>query len=241
MLPQRRGDPARKRILRNADEGPAALGNLLAMRRLMAAAAMLFVVACSSSTAALTGPADVAVTSSDLPKNLSQCDGSGDIDTFLNAIKTKDPTTYKSTQTEWDDAKAHGATGAQVVFFADSKDHCSSIQNSGNNDLGSATYPLVINFVIKFKDETTASDGYMNQSIFGFSESTLSSTGGSGVVKGVDTGLTKNAVTLTVAIGNQSFYFAVWQNKAFMVILGVLNVDVGQSKKIATTVNGRIK
>jgi hypothetical protein len=211
------------------------------MRRLMASAAILFVVACSSSNAAVTGPADVAVTSGDLPKNLTQCDGSGDIDTFLAAIKAKDPNTYKSTQSEWDDAKSHGATSAQVVFFADTKEHCASIQNSGNSDLGSATYPLVINFVIKFKDETSASDGYMNQSIFGFSESTLSSTGGSGVVKGVDTGLTKNSVTLTVAIGSQSFYFAVWQNKAFMVILGVLNVDVASSKKLATTVNGRIK
>lgn len=61
-----------------------------------------------------------------------------------------------------------------------------------------------------------------------------------GVVKGTDTGLSKNSVALTLAIGNQSFYVAVWQNKAFMVILAVINVDTAQSKKIATNVNGRI-
>ena len=183
----------------------------------------------------------MAVQSKDVPASVTRCDGSGSIDTFLNAIKDKDPTTYQSTKNEWEDAKTHGATSAQVVFFADSKDHCVSVQNSGNGDLGSATYPLVVNFVVKFKDEKTAQDGYSNQSIFGFSESTLSSSGGAGVVKGKDTGLTDNSIALTVAIGSQSFYFAVWQNKAFMVILGVLNIGLDQSKKIASNVNGRIK
>ena len=58
---------------------------------------------------------------------------------------------------------------------------------------------------------------------------------------GTDTGLSKNSVALTIAIGNQSFYVAVWQNKAFMVTLGVLNVDLTASKKIATNENSRIK
>src|SRR5258706_2121337 len=212
------------------------------MRKLIAVAAVLMLVACTKSTsAAALGPSDIAVGSSDLPKALMRCDGSGDIDTFLSAIQTKDPNTYKSTKAEWDDAKSHGATAAVVVFYADSKDHCANIQNSKNNDLGSATFPLVINFVIQFKDEATAQSGYTNESIFGFSESTLVTEGGSGVIKGQDTGLTKNSVALTVAIGAQSFYFAVWQNKAFMVILGVLNIDIAQAKKTAPTRNGRIK
>jgi hypothetical protein len=209
------------------------------VRALLAAVAVLALVACGSSQAA-TGPADVVVQSKDVSSKLTRCDGSGDINTFLNAIKDRDPSTYDQTKTEWDDAKSHGATGAQVVFYADSKDHCANIQNSKNNDLGSASYPVVINFVIQFKDESTAKDGYTNQSIFGFSESTLSSGAGAGVVKGKDTGLTDNSIALTVAIGNQSFYVAVWQNKAFMVILGALNIGLDDSKKLATTVNGRI-
>jgi hypothetical protein len=128
-----------------------------------------------------------------------------------------------------------------VVFYSDKTADCANIQNSSNGDLASATYPLVINFVIQFKDQTTAAKGYTTESIFGFSESTISSTGGTGVVKGAATGLTANSITLTIAIGNQSFYVAVWQNKTFMVILGVLNIDLAQSKKIATNENGRIK
>src|SRR5207245_9608320 len=104
-----------------------------------------------------------------------------------------------------------------------------------------ATYPVGINFVIQVKYESTAAKGYTTESIFGFSESTISSTGGAGVTKGADTGLGTNSIALTIAIGNQSFYVAVWQDKSFMVILGVLNIDLAQSKKIATNENSRIK
>lgn len=45
---------------------------------------------------------------------------------------------------------------------------------------------------------------------------------------------------LSAAIAGQSYYIAVWQNKAFMVILAVLNVDSATSKKVATAENGRI-
>jgi hypothetical protein len=215
--------------------------NLLAVRRLIVAMALAVITACGSSSAAVVGAADVAVKSSDVPKGVQQCSGSGSIDSFLNAVKTKDPNTYQSTKTEWDKAKSNGATEAQVVFYADSKAHCDAITNSQNSELASATYPIVINFVIKFKDQASAAQGYTSESIFGFSESTISTSAGAGVVKGADTGLGKNSISLTLAIGNQSFYVAVWQNKAFMVILAVINVDTAQAKKIASNENGRIK
>ena len=206
----------------------------------MAAAALLLMAACGSNNASATsGPADVAVKSSDLPKGMSQCDGSGTIDTFLNAVKTKDPTTYTSTKAEWDSAKTHGATSAYVVFYSDTKAHCATIQSSQNTDLGSANFPLVVNFVIQFKDEAAATTGYTTESIFGFSQATITSSA-TGVVKGVDTGLGKNSVVLIIAIANQSFYVADWQNRSYLVILGVINIDTTQSKKVATNVNGRI-
>ena len=211
------------------------------MRTGLAVAMLVVVSACAASTPGSVGAADIAVQQSDLPKNLVKCDGSGSMDTFLNSVKDKDPSTYQSTKSEWDAAKSHGATEAQVVFYSDKKQDCASIQNAGNGDLASATFPLVINFVIQFKDEASAEKGYSTESIFGFSESTLSSSGGTGVVKGKDTGLSPNSIALNIAIGNQSFYVAVWQNKAFMVILGVLNVDLAASKKIAMNENSRIR
>lgn len=214
--------------------------NLIAVHRLLALAAVAVLAACNSSGAAGTGASDVAVQSSDVPKGVQRCDASGSIDSFLNAVKTKDPETYSSTKSEWDKAKSNGATSAEVVFYTDSKAHCDAITNSQNTNLASATYPIVINFVIQFKDQASAEQGYTTESIFGFSESTISTSGGTGVVKGTDTGLTKNSITLTIAIGNQSFYVAVWQNKAFMVILAVINVDIAQAKKIASNENSRI-
>ena len=206
----------------------------------MAAAALLLMAACGSNNASATsGPADVAVKPTDLPKGMIQCDGSGTIDTFLNAVKTKDPTTYTSTKAEWDSAKTHGATSAYVVFYSDTKAHCATIQSSSNTDLGSANFPLVVNFVIQFKDEAAAATGYTTESIFGFSQATITSSA-TGVIKGVDTGLGKNSVVLIIAIASQSFYVADWQNKSYLVILGVINIDTTQSKKVATNVNGRI-
>ena len=215
--------------------------NLLAMRQWIALAALVVLAACNQSSAAVTGVADIAVKSGDVPKGLQKCSASGDIDSFLNAVKSKDPSTYTSTKSEWDKAKSHGATSAEVVFYADSKAHCDSITNSQNEDLASATNPIIINFVIKFKDQTSAEQGYTTESIFGFSESTISSSAAAGVTKGTATGLTKNSITLLIAIGNQSFFVAVWQNKTFMVILAVINVDTTQSKKIASNENSRVK
>ena len=215
--------------------------NLLAMRRRLVLAVLVLVTACNQSSAAVTGVADVSVQSGDLPKGVQRCSASGDIDSFLKAVKTKDPSTYTSTKSEWDKAKSHGATSAEVVFYTDSKAHCDSITNSQNSDLASATYPIVINFVIKFKDQNSAEQGYTTESIFGFSESTISSSAAAGVTKGTDTGLGKNSITLLIAIANQSFFVAVWQNKTFMVILAVINIDTAQAKKIASNENGRIK
>src|SRR5579859_106799 len=222
--------------------GPRVRGsNLLAMRLWIALAALVMVSACNQSSAAAIGVANVAVQSIDLPKGVQTCSASGDIDSFLNSVKTKDPNTYSSTKSEWDKAKSHGATEAEVVFYTDSKAHCDSITNSQNGDLASATYPIVINFVIQFKDQTSAEQGYTTESIFGFSESTISSSAAAGVTKGTATGLGKNSITLLIAIGNQSFFVAVWQNKTFMVILAVINIDTAQAKKIASNENSRIK
>ena len=87
--------------------------------------------------------------------------------------------------------------------------------------------------------QATAAKGYSTESIFGFSKSQLK-TGLVPVVEGKDTGLGPNSIVLSIAISNQSFYVAVWQNKAFMVILVLFNIDTPTAKKMALAVNGRI-
>ena len=96
----------------------------------------------------------------------------------------------------------------------------------------------MVNFVVQFKDEKTAADAYTNKSIFGFSPAQLRSAP---TIEGSKTGLTANSIVLNQSIASQSFYIAEWQNKAFMVILAVLNIDPEASKKVSTAENSRIK
>jgi hypothetical protein len=203
---------------------------------------MVMVFACGGTPSATSsGPtaSSVSVQPGDLPTDMHKCDLSGDIDSFLNKSKTKDPNTYTSTKSEWDAAQKQGATAAYAAFFADSTAHCTSIE-SNSSDISTATYKLVVNFVIQFKDEASASKGYTDESIFGFSASSLKS-GGAPVVEGTKTGLTANSIVLSISVASQSFYVAVWQNKAFMVILAILNIDTATGKKVAVAENSRIK
>jgi hypothetical protein len=204
--------------------------------------ALLVLAACGGSgPGGSSGPTatTIAVQPGDLSSDMHRCDLSGDIDSFLTKSKTKDPNTYTSTKSEWDSAKQKGATSAYTAFYTDSAAHCTTIE-SNTTDISSATYKLVVNFVIQFKDEATAGKGYTTESIFGFSASSLKS-GGAPVVEGTKTGLTANSIVLSIAISTQSFYVAEWQNKSFMVILAILNIDTATCKKVAQAENSRIK
>ena len=201
-------------------------------------AALLMVVSCGSTPSILpSGPtaSNVSVQPSDLPSDMKKCDLSGDIDSFLKKDKTKD-SPYKK---QWEDAKKAGATGAYAAFYTDSAAHCASVE-SNSGDVSSASYKLVVNFVVQFKDEASDAKGYTSDKILGFSTASLKS-GGAPVVEGTKTGLTANSIVLSIAVSNQSFYIAVWQNKAFMVILAILNIDTATCKKVALAENGRIK
>jgi hypothetical protein len=204
---------------------------------------LIMLVACGGNPpgAAPSGPtaASIAVQPGDLPSDMHKCDLSGDIDSFLSKSKTKDPNTYNSTKAEWDSAKQKGATAAHTAFYTDSAAHCTSVE-SNSSDISTATYKLVVNFVVQFKDEASASKGYTSESIFGFSAASLKS-GGAPVLEGTKTGLTANSIVLSIAVSTQSFYVAVWQNKVFMVILAILNIDTATCKKVAQAENSRIK
>ena len=179
----------------------------------------------------------VAVQSSDLPSGMVRCGLTGSIDDFIKAEQSPDPNTAKTISDYWTDAKANGAKAAYVALYTDSQSRCADIKNP-QTDVGTATYKLVVNFVVQFKDEATAQDAYKNKSIFGFSAAQLRTAP---TVEGKDTGLSDNSIVLNQAIGSQSFYIADWQNKTFLIILAVLNVDATASKKVATAENSRVK
>ncbi|HKC18081.1 MAG TPA: hypothetical protein VKE27_00480 [Candidatus Dormibacteraeota bacterium] len=198
-------------------------------------------VACGGSTPAPSGPtaASVSVQSSDVPKGMVRCDISGDIQSFIQREQSPDPSTSKSAADEWTRAQKNGATAAYATIYTDSKSHCSDFANA-RTDPASVPYRLIVNFVVQFKDSKSATNNYQNDSIFGVSASSLRSSG-SQSIEGSKTDLGANSVVVSQTISNQTFYIALWQNKAFDVFLAVLNVEPATSKKIATSENSRIK
>jgi hypothetical protein len=208
-------------------------------RSVTALIAVFMIAACGSPpTAAVATVASVSVQPADLPSGMQRCDVSGDVNTYLNNIKTKDPSAYTTTKAQWDAAQAKGVTAAQVVFYTDSAANCASVASKVSN-ITAATYKLVVNFVIQFKDEAAAATGYTSGKIFGIDRSALK-TDGAPVTEGTKTGLGANSIVLSATIANQSFYIAVWQDKAFMVILGLINLDAASGQKVAVAVNKRI-
>ena len=197
----------------------------------------LFAVACGGSSGGQgTTVSNVAVQPADLPSGMVRCNLSGNIEDFIKAEQSPDPNTSKSVSGYWQDAQKSGAKAAYAAIYTDSQARCAAIKDP-STDVGTATYKLVVNFVVQFKDEKTAADAYTNKSIFGFSPSQLRSAP---TIEGTKTGLTANSIVLNQSIASQSFYIAEWQNKAFMVILAVLNIDPEASKKVSTLENGRI-
>ena len=183
---------------------------------------------------------NVAVQPGDLPAGMAKCDLTGRIDSFIQKERTPDPQAANTMAADWQEARRNGASAAYAALYTDSPAHCRAIKESGA-DLGAATYKLVVNFVVQYKDEKSAAGAYKsNQPILGFNPNDLRG-GGGGVVEGTKTGLTANSIALTQPAGNQLFYIALWQNRSFVVILAILNVDANAAKNAAMRENGRIK
>jgi hypothetical protein len=206
---------------------------------LMGLVAALAAVACGAGSVTLlpATASSVSLTSGDIPKGLVECDGSGDIDTFLGKIKTSDPNSYQTNKDEWAQTKKDGAVKGSVVLGAESKAVCTQLESSSSN---SGSTKELASFVIQFKDVASATKAYASDApILGFKPSDL--TSGSGAVKGTKTGLGANSTVEAASLNGESVYVAVWQNKAFYILYLAINIDDATSKKLVTAINGRVK
>src|SRR5260370_18106096 len=155
-------------------------------------------VACGGSAAVPQGltAANVAVQQGDLPSGLVKCDLTGDIANFIKQEQSPDAQTAKSTAASWSDLQKNGATSAYVALYTDSRASCSDLKSSTSNP-AAATYRLVVNFVVQFKDEKSAVSSYKSDSsAFGFSPSTLRS-GDNAFQAVAATGLGPYSITLS--------------------------------------------
>src|SRR6185437_2974549 len=71
------------------------------MRSLIAVLALVTIAACAGSpTSNAATASSVSVQPGDLPTGMQRCDLSGDINAYLDHIKTTDPATYTSTKNQ---------------------------------------------------------------------------------------------------------------------------------------------
>jgi hypothetical protein len=147
---------------------------------------------------------------------------------------------YRINKEDWDASKKDGALAAEVVLYSDSTASCARLHNTPSGQISSPSGPLVVNVVVQFKNATAATNAFRSESIWGLTASELTSTAGSGVLQGTKSGLTQNSVVFSGDLMGQPFYVAIWQEKVFFTSLFVVNLDVGQSNKIAIHVNGRM-
>jgi glycerol uptake facilitator-like aquaporin len=137
----------------------------------------------------------------------------------------------------WIHAQAAGATAAQFVVYSDSDAHCKALTTADGPPHSSVpvTYPFLENFVIKFKDEASASREYSG-SVFGIPPTAYGNLDG-GIV-GAATGLGLNSESyLCTGCGS---YTALWQNNAFDVVIWIVNLDSATRARIVSNVNSRI-
>jgi hypothetical protein len=203
--------------------------------------ALVVLSACGTSPTAAGPAARIGVQSGDLPKALQRCAESGAVSSYLDAVKFKDPRSYRDTNKDWDRVKRIGAVAVELGFYTDTKSHCTAIESTSNPYVSSSSFPAVLNFVIQFKDVESAAAGFTDASFYGYFEQStvaLNAIGSPGATLGDQTGLGPNSAVL----GGQdrSYFEAIWQRGAFLVILVGIHLDVSVTSKVALAENSRI-
>ena len=202
------------------------------MRGLLLLFVIVLTTACGAGAPTAAG---ASVLASELPGGLHRCDGSGDMDSFLKKLATKDPSTYKKTKAEWEAVKKQGAIAAEAVYYTNGAASC-----GGAVGPAAAGGPVVLNYVFQFRDETSAHKAFQDQSIWGFSTGGLAVGGAAGTTTGEKTGLSPNSVSASIDIQKLAIYVALWQNKAFVLTLVTFNLPTDQARKAAVSENSRI-
>ncbi len=212
------------------------------VRSLVAACAVMLVACGSSSTPgapAAQGPPSaqkVAANDSDF-SGMQKCPESGSWESYLKAEQTKDPTQYQTDKGNWDDLKAAGANDSFVAVYAANAADC------GQFGSGTPGGKVVYVFAIRFKDAASATSSFKATSKdFHLSDSDLAAvkSAGGNIQQGSATGLTDNAVVVSIDFGGASIYLAFWQKKQFEVALAGFSVPTADGAAATKKINDRI-
>ena len=211
------------------------------MVRLLVAACAMLLAGCGPAPGPLPilGPPSaqhVASHDSDW-SGLQRCPESGSWDSYLKAEQTKDPTQYQTDNGNWDDLKAAGANDSYIAVYAANTADC------GQFGSGTPSGKVVYVFAIRFKDAASASSSFKATSKdFHLSDSDLAAvkSAGGNIQQGAATGLSDNAVVVSIDFGGASIYLAFWQKKQFEVALAGVSLPTADGAAATKKINDRI-
>lgn len=209
------------------------------MTRRTATAALALVVmalaACSSPDLPVVGPPapeNVALKASDVPTTLKQCPGSGPIDGYLAAIRTKDPDSYAQVSDAWTDFKRNGADAAAITSFAQQTSACTGTLGAGQGQSAAS-------FVIRYKDAGSATAAF-KKGLLGF-PSPKAQQQTPGLTVGAATGLGDKSWVYDMSLSGRSAYIAFWQTGRFDIFVFTADLEPKLSSQAVDSVNSRAR
>ena len=185
-----------------------------------------------SSPIGPTSPDQVALKVSDIPSGLKTCPGSGSIDSYLKAVRTKDPDSYANLSDAWATFQKSGADAAAITAFADDTANCSGLFGAGRGK--SAT-----SFVIRYRDAGSATTAF-KRGILNFPTPTVDQQT-PGLTVGEATGLGANSWVFHQAVSGRAAYIAFWQRGPFDVIVLIADLDPDAAKHAVEAVDSRAR
>lgn len=124
--------------------------------------------------AAAAAPADsslegIAVQRADLPEPSVKCSFSGDVETYMKALKDAKSESYDSVVQTWKQLQEKGATAAYIAWWGDAQPACDDVVSSSNSmdhGAGSKHPTTTFSFVVRYNSPDSAASAYRAE-IFG--------------------------------------------------------------------------
>lgn len=167
-----------------------------------------------------------------MPSGLKTCPGSGSIDGYLGAVRTKDPDSYATLSDAWATLKSKGADAAAITAYADDPANCSGLLGAGRGKSASS-------FVIRYKDEGSATTAFKKGILQFPSPNAEQQT--PGLTVGAATGFGANSWVFDQSVSGRTAYIAFWQRGDFDIMVLVADLDPDTAKHAAAAVDSRAR
>ncbi len=172
--------------------------------------------------------ASAVLQSADVPSSLTPCPASGDIDGYVNALKSSDGALATRVGAQWQALRSAGAQEAAISLFASDQSACTKELAAAGSAQAAASV------VIAFGDEGQADRAWLS-GVFGFAPPAPGEAP-PGVMRGAETGLGLSSWTYR----RSPVMLAAWRRTIFVALVVLTNLDGTVFMAAASAVDARI-